>query len=130
MKNFRDLKQGDKIYYWDKGKLHEQTVHEAKLETQTQTYVDWNGRIHGDKREVFYLIAGKNGRTTMKLYTDMNDNTIRYDDLRRFACKEAALEWLTNHTKECQYKISRLTKRLNRYQNTVNAIEIAIKELN
>jgi len=128
-KTFKDIKKGDKIYYWDKGKLHEQIVHEAKLETQTRTYTDWYGQSHEDKREIFHLVAGKNDRTIMELHYDMNDSTFIYNHLRRFACKEAALKWLTNRATEYRHKMSRLTKRLNRYQNTVNAIAIAVKEL-
>lgn len=129
MKTFKDIKPGDKIYYWDKGKLHEQIVHEAKLETQIRTEIDWNDQIYEIRREMFHLVAGKNNRTKMELYYTKDKSTIIYDYLRRFSCKEAALEWLTDCKKDYKHKISRLTKRLNRYQNSVNVMSTAINEL-
>jgi len=127
MKTFKDLKPGDKIYYWDKGKLHEQTVHEATIETETLTNTYWDGSTQTRTREVLHLIAGKNRRTNEKLYY-FNYTSLRFGCMQRFSCFEAAVEWMKRMQSHYVYKVQRLERRLNSYKNCVDKYTKAIED--
>lgn len=112
MKTFRELQPGDKIYYWDKGKLHEQIVHEAKERT----------------REVLHLVAGKNRRTDVKLYYRANCSKLFFGGMPRFACLEAALCWINEQKDYYEYRVNRLERRVNSYRKHINKYNEAINQ--
>lgn len=127
MKTFRELQPGDKIYYWDKGKLHEQTVHEATIETETyvrNTY--WGSHTKEDTRKVLHLVAGKNRRTDVKLHYRLNCSQLFFGSMRRFACLEAALCWINEQKSYCTYRLNRLERRVNSYRKHINKYNEAV----
>lgn len=123
MKKFRDLQPGDKIYYWDKGKLHEQIVHESTI--KNETYMNyWGEEV---TREVLHLVAGKNRRTDVKLYRS-NYSEMFFGNMRRFACLEAALCRINERKSHYEYRLNRLERRVNSYRNCVNKCNEALKK--
>jgi len=125
MKTWRELKPGDKIYYWDKGKLHEQIVHVAELKVETQTYKDWNGKVTENKREIMHIEAGKNSRTKvdLKWYLDCSNAIFCY--MPRFACLEAANHWVKMQRDHYQRKVNKLEKNIERYKKILNRYDIS-----
>lgn len=115
MKTWKDLKPGDKIYYWDKGKLHEQIVHVAELKVETSTWKDWYGRITEQKRDVMHIEAGKNSRTKVDLSWSMNDSTSKFYGMNRFACLEAAQNWIEQQKNKYDRKLYNLNKQIVKY---------------
>lgn len=116
MKTFKDLQKGDKIYYWDKGKLHAQDVHEVKCEEQVETYTDWFGHKKENKRTVLKLVAGKNGRTKVTLHWDADRSYAKFGRMPRFACIEAANNWLDERKYICERKVNKLERQLAKYK--------------
>lgn len=112
MKTFKDLKKGDSIYYWDKGKLHEQIVHNIEIKDEVSMYTDWSGNVTKNHREVVIIVAGKNSRTKLELYYEANESIINCNYLKRFSCIEAAQNWTNMQKNSIKYKINRLEKRL------------------
>lgn len=107
MKTFADLKQDDKIYYWDHGKLHEQIVYSIKQKEKVDEWKDWHGVIQRRIYNVWTIKAGQG--TGFDIWYDASYTIYRCNGLTRFSCIEAAREWLNKKNEE-------LTKRANRYK--------------
>lgn len=126
MKTWRELKPGDKIYYWDKGKLHEQIVHVAELKVETSSYTDWNGNVTEKKRETLHIEAGKNSRTKMDIHCGIDDYSMRrFRYMLRFASLESANYWIKYRKEHYQRKINKLEKDIERYKKILNNYDIA-----
>lgn len=121
MKAFRDLQKGDKIYYWDKGKLHEQIVHEIEIKDEVSSYTDWSGKVTEQHREVVNIVAGKNNRTKLNLYWDSKQSIIRRNYMIRFSCIESANYWLEQSRNHYDLKIKHLENRIARMKKCYSA---------
>jgi len=121
MKAFKDLQKGDKIYYWDKGKLHEQIVHEIEIKDEVSSYTDWSGKVTEQHREVVNIVAGKNNRTKLNLYWDAKQSIIRRGYMIRFSCIESANYWLEQQRNWYDRKIKYLENRIARMKKWYSA---------
>ena len=107
-KKWNEVKEGDTIYYFDHGRLREQTVHSAL----------WNKRKFHDGRmsEDIYLRikAGKGSEFTIyKFWVDDSDYKDFY--FRRFTCKEAAIEWIKKRKDHAMNKAVYYGERFQKY---------------
>ena len=117
MKTFGELQKGDYIYYWDKGKLHKQLVHNIENTEQISEYTDWFGKKQINKRPYLKIEAGKG--TKLELYYSNYETAIRTNYLIRFSCLEAANNWIEMQQMYYKRKIECLKWRLERYENLV-----------
>lgn len=126
MKQFKDLQPGDKIYYWDKGQVHEQIVHQANWETETRERVSgYMSALITESWKVFHLIAGKNNRTDFKLrYADCSQ--LHFGWMPRFSCYEALEAWLKSNQSRISYQVKRLEKKLNRMKRSLSQYNDAL----
>lgn len=104
-KKFEELQKGDKMYYWDHGKIHVQYVHDAEIVDQTSTSTDWYGATSTVTRRVLNIKAGPDmNRLTSTYSWILLDNKFRYlsepeyvisvRGTKRFSCIEAVEHWL------------------------------------
>lgn len=117
MKTFGELQNGDYIYYWDKGKLHQQLIHNIEVTEQVSEYIDWSGNKAISKRPYIKIEAGKG--TILELYYENHSTEVRRGYLLRFSCLEAANQWIERQQKYYTRKIECLKWRLERYENLV-----------
>ena len=117
MKTFGELQKGDYIYYWDKGKLHKQLVHNVENTEQISEYTDWSGKKQINKRPYLKIEAGKG--TVLELFYENHSTEIRRNYMLRFSCLEAANRWIERQQGYYERKIERLNWQLERYTNLV-----------
>ena len=115
MKTFGELQKGDYIYYWDKGKLHKQLVHNVENTEQISEYIDWSGNKAISKRPYIKIEAGKG--TVLELFYENHNTEIRRNYMLRFSCLEAANNWIERQQGYYECKIERLNWQLERYTN-------------
>lgn len=109
MKTFAELKQGDKIYYWDHGKLHEQLVHSVKKTEKIDEWKDWYGKIQRKVYDIWVIEAGRGSKFD---FWHTADKTItRCGSMTRFSCLEAAREWLQDNMDDCNRRADKYKKR-------------------
>jgi len=122
MKTFGELQKGDYIYYWDKGKLHPQLIHNIEVTEQIREYSDWSGNKQIEKRPYIKIEAGKG--TVLKLYYESHESEIRRNYMLRFSCLEAANNWIERQQNHYTWKVEHLKQRLEWYENLVQNYSI------
>jgi len=115
MKTFGELQKGDYIYYWDKGKLHTQLIHNIEVTEQVSEYIDWSGNKAISKRPYIKIEAGKG--TVLELFYENHSTEIRRNYMLRFSCLEAANNWIERQRGYYEHKIEQLNWQLERYTN-------------
>ena len=130
MKTFADLKEGDKIYYWDHGKLHEQIVYVVKKTEKVDEWKDWYGKIQKNVYDVWIIKAGQG--TTLEFWHTAERTIDRCGGMTRFSCIEAAQEWLNENAKRYYARAEKYKKRFEkayacavRYDNADNNIRVS-----
>lgn len=112
MKTFAELKQGDKIYYWDHGKMHEQTVHSVKKTQKVDEWKDYFGRTIKNTYEMFVIEAGKGGK--IEFWFKPDNTIIRHRGMTRFSCLESAQAWLSKNATEYYARANKHKKKFDR----------------
>lgn len=127
-KTFKELKPGDKIYYWDKGKMHEQIVHVCEPRIKDESFTNYFGKRIKNEVEELYIEAGKNHRTKYTLrYSSYDTHTI-FGRMHRFASIECANDWLKSKRSACERNINKLEKRLNSLKQAYKTYDISITQ--
>lgn len=114
MKTFKDLKPGDKVYYWDHGKLHEQIVNRCEIVEKEQSWTNWRGDVDIHRYNELVLQAGKG--QTYSLRYGQNDSTCIFGGMKYFADYESVKKWLNERKEYCLYKVNKFQRKINRYQ--------------
>lgn len=134
MKNWNQVKEGDTIYYWDKGKAHAQKVYEIIVEDK-----EWKTQIGDNEWHVATykettIKAGANDRSYAKHPTVINfrgywfekRNTINYNCMKRFSCIEALQKWLEDSYRKYDMKRQQLENKLNMVNKQIKNITDAL----
>lgn len=112
MKTFADLKEGDKIYYWDHGKMHEQIVYIVKKIEKVDEWKDWYGKIQKRVYDVWTIKAGQG--TTLEFWHTAERTVDRHGSMTRFSCIEAVQEWLSKNATRCYARAKKYKERFDK----------------
>lgn len=130
MKTWKDIKEGDTIYYWDKAKLHAQRVYEVINEEKESKVPIGRNEWHVSTYKELTIKAGANDKsyaknpTTIKFSNEYwtGRSVINYNRLKRFSCLEAANTWLETMYGCYDMKRQRLEKKLASINKHINVI--------
>lgn len=129
MKKFTELKEGDYIYYIDHCKLHKQLVTYAQGNEIVDEYKDWYGTHHITKWKEFIIKAGRGTEISGNINW-LNCSDFTYHGIHRFACIEAANEYIKNMIEWRKKRYEKFTKKamaekqiLDRYYYEKNRID-------
>ena len=117
MKKFKDLKPGDKIYYWDKGKLHEQIVNKCEIVERENSWTNWKGEVTINKYQELVIQAGKSREYSLRW--NMENGMCSFGRMKRFADYEAAKYWINKQKEYYQLKINHLKNKVKKYERLV-----------
>ena len=110
MKTFTELKEGDYIYYIDHCKLRKQLVTYAQENEIVNEYKDWAGTYHKTIYKKFIIKAGR--RTEISGSTNwLNCTDFNHYGTHRFACIEAANEYIKNMIEWRKKRYEKFTKK-------------------
>ena len=128
MKKFKDLKEGDIIYYYDHCKLHKQIIKSIQVIEKiemVESLFEKNG-FEYQKIKRLIIKAGKGTVMNLPQYV-YNESKINYANMPRFACKEVADEYMDhiiNYRKKRVEKFKKLYERelkiFNKYKRELN----------
>ena len=127
-KKWNEVKEGDTIYYFDHGKLHEQVVHSVEEKGNVHSY-GYGGHITTYYSEYILIKAGRGSE--IKIYASEYNMSLYIDScFTRYTCKEAAIWNLKERHKHYNAKTERLRKHYEKYakltekySNVINDIE-------
>lgn len=127
-KKWSEVKEGDTIYYFDHGKLHEQIVHSVEEKEDRKEYS--YGVITKTIIQKYLLIKAGRG-SEIKIYKYEYDKACDYCSyFTRYTCKEAVLWNLKNRHKYNNEKAEKYRKKYEKYNsltdkyaNIINDIE-------
>ena len=117
MKKFKDLKVGDKIYYWDHGKLHGQIVNKCEIVEREQSWTDWRGQVNIIKYTELVIQAGKGKEYSLR--SDQEYSTSNFGRMNRFVDYETAIYWMNRQKEYYQRKVNNLKNKIEKYQKLV-----------
>ena len=138
MKAFFDLQIGDKIYYYDKFKIHEQIIHDITLDKKQEERIDFWSR---DKiirtNYVLTIKAGKNSVIKINYY-NKNPKEFNTDELNkvygvyevmsgrmpRFSNYEKALKYITHLKTIHENRAYKIRERLKKEEKIISKYEI------
>lgn len=128
MKKFKDLKEGDIIYYYDHCRLHKQIIKSIQVIEKiemVESLFEKNG-FEYQKIKRLIIKAGKGTVMNLPQYV-FQESKINYNNMVRFACKEAADEYMDhiiNYRKKRVEKFKKLYERelkiFNKYKRELN----------
>ena len=138
MKAFFELQVGDKIYYYDKFKIHEQIIHDISLDKKQEERIDfWSGDKIIRTNYVLTIKAGKNSIIEI-IYSNKNPKECNTDDLNkiygvyevmsggmpRFSNYEKALKYITHLKTVHENRAYKIRERLKKEEKIINKYEI------
>ena len=128
MKNWKDIKEGDTIYYYDHGKIHEQKVHSVEYKSETKTY-NYGYTVTTSTSEWIEITAGRGSKIHIGPWCYDND---MYDDcyFSRFTTKEALINCIKNRKAKFQKRYDKYKKQVERMQNAINKYNDVISQYN
>ena len=128
MKKFKDLKEGDIIYYYDHCRLHKQIIKSIQVIEKiemVESLFEKNGFEYAKVKRMI-IHAGKGTVMNLPQYV-FQESKINYNNMVRFACKEAADEYMDhiiNYRKKRVEKFKKLYERelkiFNKYKRELN----------
>ena len=128
MKKFKDLKEGDVIYYYDHSRLHKQIIKSIQVIEKiemVESLFEKNGFEYAKVKRMI-IHAGKGTVMNLPQYV-FQESKINYNNMVRFACKEAADEYMDhiiNYRKKRVEKFKKLYERelkiFNKYKRELN----------
>ena len=128
MKKFKDLKEGDIIYYYDHCRLHKQIIKSIQVIEKiemVESLFEKNG-FEYQKIKRLIIKAGKGTVMNLPQYV-FQESKINYNNMVRFACKEAADEYMDhiiNYRKKRVEKFKKFYERelkiFNKYKRELN----------
>lgn len=127
-KAWKDVKAGDIICYWDKGKIHEQLVH--SVEEKEDVYVYNFGNTRSETRDKYLVINAGRG-SKIKIYEHYLGRP-EYEDyyFTRFASKEALIDCVKQHLDKLNIKVEVARKKYERFLNISKKYDKVIKDYN
>ena len=138
MKAFFDLQVGDKIYYYDKFKIHEQIIHDITLNKKQEERIDfWSKDKIIRTNYVLTIKAGKNSVIEIsycnKNPTELNINElnetygvyeIMWRGMHRFSNFETALKYISKLRTIHMQKAYKFYKRWEKEENLISKYKI------
>ena len=128
MKKFKDLKEGDIIYYYDHCRLHKQIIKSIQVIEKiemVESLFEKNG-FEYLKIKRLIIKAGKGTVMNLPQYV-FEESKITYNNMPRFASKEAADEYMDhiiNYRKKRVEKYKKIYERelkiFNKYKRELN----------
>ena len=128
MKTFKDLKEGDIIYYYDHCRLHKQIIKSIQVIEKiemVESLFEKNG-FEYQKIKRLIIKAGKGTVMNLPQYI-FQESKINYNNMPRFASKEAADEYMDhiiNYRKKRVEKFKKFYERelkiFNKYKRELN----------
>lgn len=127
-KSWAKVKEGDFIYYYDKGKLRKQLVHSVEKKEQKSTFG------YGQYTSVHKYILIKAGRGSNIKISEYYVDAPFYEDcyFTRFTSEEAAIDTLKEHLERITRRADRAKKKYERYKkisDNYNAVITKYEEL-
>ena len=117
MKNFKDLQQGDIIYYYDHCIMKPRTVERTDWETIEKVV---RYRYRDEKFTYKYLlIYCTNSKKPVELYCTWHDGASSHEGTY-FSCKEAAEQWLNELKRYREKRISKMKEKLDKEIKILN----------
>jgi len=126
MKTFADLKPGDKMYYYDHGKIREQIVYDVKIENEEYKYTNWYGNEHIEIRKWVVITAGNGCIYKLRDWHAGSGSDTYFRYMKRFACIEAVNNFIDYRIHRDEYKIKQAQKQLNKYEKLIKK-HLAVK---
>lgn len=138
MKAFFELQVGDKIYYYDKFKIHEQIIHDISLDKKQEERIDfWSGDKIIRTNYVLTIKAGKNSIIEI-IYSNKNPNELNINELNkiygvyeimwggmpRFSNYEKALKYITHLKTVHENRAYKIRERLKKEEKIISKYEI------
>lgn len=117
MKTFKEIQPGDYIYYYDHGKIKSQLVHEVYETEEEYKWKDWSGQDNITIYKYLIIKAGKRNRTYKLRQYDMYCSDTYFNRMKRFACSEAANNFINYLLNTDERKIKEAKKKLEKYEN-------------
>jgi len=126
MKTWKDIKPGDKIYYYDHGKIHEQLVYEVEDKIDVRKYQGYGGTVTTHETPYRNIVAGKNRRTNLQIYNEWNlkYSSCRFHGMPRFADKEKAKKFINERIDYCKEKINYFKRQEKKYTKMMNHYDL------
>ena len=128
MKKFKDLKEGDIIYYYDHCRLHKQIIKSIQVIEKiemVESLFEKNG-FEYQKIKRLIIKAGKGTVMNLPQYV-FQESKINYNNMVRFACKEAADEYMDHII---NYRKKRVEKFKKFYEKELKIFNKYKRELN
>ena len=117
MKKFKELKPGDKIYYWDHGKLHEQIVNKCEIVEREQSWTNWAGEVNINRYKELVIQAGKGKEYSLRYSQEYN--TSNFGRMKRFADYESAKNWISSQKEHYKRKVNNFQNKVEKYKKLV-----------
>ena len=117
-KKWTNVKEGDIICYYDKGKLHKQIVHSVENKTEVKI-CDYGNYKSEYVYKYIFIQAGKG--SNIKIYDYDQDYPFlvtRY--FTRFTSVDAALECISQYYEKAQKRADKIKKKYDRQIKIVN----------
>lgn len=127
-KAWKDVKEGDIICYYDKGKIHNQIVTSVEEKEEINTY-SWGFTTTTTRHKYLIIKAGRGSE--IKIYEHYR-NLPFYEDyyFTRFTCNEACIECLKQHFNKLQVKAERAKAKYEKFLNITNKYNKVISDYN
>jgi hypothetical protein len=122
MRNFKDLKTGDIIYYWNKCKLHKQVVHKIEIKLKQRSYSFPNGDYFTKDYEELIIQAGNSREYSINEWY-INDSFCGYGGMPRFSDYTRAKQWIENLKRHKLMIIDKFEKKINQQKKLLNKFE-------
>ena len=117
MKTWKDIKEGDTIYYYDHGKIHDQKVHSVELKTETHTH-NYGYTITTSTSEWIEITAGRGSKIRINPWYYDNDTYDAYY-FKRFTTKEALIRCIKERKAKYQKRYDKYKKQVDRMVNAI-----------
>ena len=125
-KTWKEVKDGDTIYYYDHGKIREQIVHSAKMTEETHEYN--YGLYRSTSTEEYILISAGRG-SKFKVYSYyINSSYYPSHYFTRFTCKEALIDALQERLKKVKRQSDKAKQRYEKFLSIYNKYDKLISD--
>lgn len=126
MKTWKDLKEGDVIWYYDKYRMHPQQVTKVSIREVSKIYQGVDYKVIQKPKQYLDVYAGKN--TVLSFYVqNAEEFETRRGGMTRFSCKESANKFLDRLCAHRQLQIDKLETKLAKYKQWMAKYPDSIK---
>jgi hypothetical protein len=117
MKKFKDLKEGDIIYYYNHTKLFPQKITKFEIKESVNKYKDWWGHTRTQISKTGYIKCNKSLSENTIDEEILNKSQAYLGSLLKFSCREAAEKYIKQLKSKAKQKLNKAQTIVNKYSN-------------